>query len=139
VAQLQEALQNCQYGSAAQRQVLTQLKATRAKVRWLQTLKEFVLRRAKKFGHSLNANARASPMTGRHDMVRRGLEANEELLVQDVRVGMGEYEAHCMRCLLLGRIPRLPFDAQKNELLLIWARSRGIHIKDVSRSSPNKL
>jgi uncharacterized protein involved in exopolysaccharide biosynthesis len=61
VAQLQEALQNCQDRSAAQRQVLTQLKAARAKVLWLHTLKEFVLRRAKKLGHSLNVKPRASP------------------------------------------------------------------------------
>jgi hypothetical protein len=66
-------------------------------------------------------------MTG-HDKVRGGLGANEELLVQDVRLGMGEYEAHCLRCLLLGRIRRLPFDAQKNELLAAWAKSRGIQI-----------
>ncbi len=74
-------------------------------------------------------------MTGR-DKVPGALGASEELLVQDVRVGMGEYEAHCLRCLLLGRIPRLPFGAQKNELLVLWARSRGVQVMDAaSRSS----
>ena len=79
-------------------------------------------------------------MTG-HDKKLGALGANEELLVQDVRVGMGEYEAHCLRCLLLGRIPRLPFGAQKNELLVVWAKSRGVQVMDAasraSRSSTN--
>ena len=74
-------------------------------------------------------------MTG-HDKVIGALGADEELLVQDVRVGMGEYEAHCLRCLLLGRIPRLPFDAQKNELLVAWAKSRGLQVKDAASRSP---
>ena len=74
-------------------------------------------------------------MTGR-DKVLGALGANEELLVQDVRVGMGEYEAHCLRCLLLGRIPRLPFGAQKNELLVVWAKSRGVQIMDAASRSP---
>ena len=49
---------------------------------------------------------------------------------------MGEYEAHCLRCLLLGRIPRLPFGAQKNELLVVWAKSRGVQIMDAASRSP---
>lgn len=74
----------------------------------------------------------------RHDKVGGALEANEELLVQDVRLGMGEYESHCLRCLLLGRIPRLPFDTQKNELLVAWAKSRGIRITEATARSPTK-
>jgi hypothetical protein len=42
-----------------------------------------------------------------HDGTSGALGANEELLVQDVRIAIGEYESHCLRCLLLGSIPRL--------------------------------
>ena len=72
----------------------------------------------------------------RQDKGRGALGADEDLLIQDVRLGMGEYEAHCLRCLLLGRIPRLPFNAQKNELLVAWAKSRGIQIRNGAPPSP---
>jgi hypothetical protein len=74
-------------------------------------------------------------MIGRGD---GGLGPNEAQLVQDVRIGMGEYEAHCLRCLLLGSVPRLPFHAQKNELVAAWARSRNIQLPaDAPSSSPS--
>lgn len=47
VAQLQEALKNCQDGSASQVRISAELKATRDKISWLQALKGFVLKQAR--------------------------------------------------------------------------------------------
>lgn len=56
----------------------------------------------------------------------RTLNDDEEMVVQDVRIAIGEYEAHCIRCVLTGAIPGLPFDAKKNELIRGFARSRNV-------------
>jgi hypothetical protein len=50
------------------------------------------------------------------------------MVVQDVRIGIGEYEAHCLRCVLTGSIARLPFDAKKNELIRNFARSHNVKL-----------
>ena len=50
VAQLQETLKSCHDGTAAQLRVLAELQATRDKISWLQTLKDFVLKQAGKPG-----------------------------------------------------------------------------------------
>jgi hypothetical protein len=56
------------------------------------------------------------------------LTDDEEMLVQDVRIAIGEYEAHCVRCVLTGAIAQLPFDAKKNDLTSKLARSRNVKI-----------
>jgi len=56
------------------------------------------------------------------------LTDDEEMVVQDVRIAIGEYEAHCVRCVLIGAIPQLPFDAKKNDLVSKLARSRNVKI-----------
>ena len=66
-----------------------------------------------------------------HDGTSGALGAKEELLVQDVRIAIGEYESHCLRCLLLGSIPRLPFDARKNELVAAFAKSRKVDLPTI--------
>jgi hypothetical protein len=66
-----------------------------------------------------------------HDGTPGALGANEELLVQDVRIAIGEYESYCLRCLLLRSIPRLPFDAKKNELVAAFAKSRKVELPTV--------
>lgn len=58
----------------------------------------------------------------------RNLSNDEEMLVQDVRIAVGEYEAHCVRCVLRGSIPQLPFDARKNELIRGFATSRNVRL-----------
>jgi hypothetical protein len=63
-----------------------------------------------------------------HDEEPRKLDDDEEMLVQDVRIVVGEYEAYCVRCLLRGSIARLPFDAKKNELIKGFAISRNVKL-----------
>jgi hypothetical protein len=58
----------------------------------------------------------------------RKLNDDEEILVQDVRIAVGEYEAHCVRCLLTGTISQLPFDPKKNELIRGFASSRNVKL-----------
>lgn len=58
----------------------------------------------------------------------RKLSDDEEMLVQDVRIAVGEYEAHCVRCVLTGVIAHLPFDAKKNELIGNFAKSRNVRV-----------
>ena len=58
----------------------------------------------------------------------RKLDDDEEMFVQDVRIAIGEYEACCVRCLLRGSVPRLPFDAKKNELVRGFAISRNVKL-----------
>jgi hypothetical protein len=62
------------------------------------------------------------------DREARKLNDDEEMVVQDVRIAIGEYEAHCIRCVLTGTISGLPFDATKNELIRNFARSRNVKL-----------
>ena len=62
------------------------------------------------------------------DDKERKLNDDEEMVVQDVRIAIGEYEAHCLRCVLTGGIPQLPFDTRKNDLIRNLARSRNVKI-----------
>ena len=62
------------------------------------------------------------------DDKERKLNDDEEMVVQDVKIAIGEYEAHCLRCVLTGGIPQLPFDARKNDLIRNLARSRNVKI-----------
>jgi hypothetical protein len=62
------------------------------------------------------------------DKEPRKLNDDEEMAIQDVRIAMGEYEAHCLRCVLAGTISRLPLDAKKNELVRNFARSRNVKL-----------
>ena len=64
----------------------------------------------------------------KRDDKERKLNDDEEILVQDVRIAIGEYEAHCVRCVLMGAIPQLPFEAKKNELIKGFARSRNVKL-----------
>jgi hypothetical protein len=61
------------------------------------------------------------------DDERRKFNDDEEMVVQDVRIAVGEYEARCVRCILTGTISELPFDPKKNELIRGFASSR--HVK----------
>jgi hypothetical protein len=64
----------------------------------------------------------------KRDDKERKLNDDEEMVVQDVRITIGEYEAHCLRCVLTGAIPQLPFDAKKNDFISKLARSRNVKI-----------
>jgi hypothetical protein len=58
----------------------------------------------------------------------RKLTDDEEMVVQDVRIAIGEYEAHCVRCVMTGAVPHLPFEAKKNALISKLARSRNVKL-----------
>jgi hypothetical protein len=62
------------------------------------------------------------------DKEPRKLNDDEEMAVQDVRIAIGEYEAHCLRCVLTGSVSRLPLDARKSELIRNFARSRNVKL-----------
>jgi len=62
------------------------------------------------------------------DLASRKLNDDEEMAVQDVRITIGEYESHCLRCVLTGKISQLPFNAKKNELIRNFARSRNVNL-----------
>jgi hypothetical protein len=63
-----------------------------------------------------------------HGDEERRLSDDQAMVVQDVRILIGEYEAYCVRCVLTGSIAQLPFDAKKNELITKLAKSRNVKI-----------
>jgi hypothetical protein len=63
-----------------------------------------------------------------HGDDKHKLSDDQAMVVQDVRILIGEYEAHCVRCVLTGSIAQLPFDAKKNELISKLAKSRNVKI-----------